>query len=178
MGSRVGSGPGLVLQDETASLQNEMRVPPHAWHMGQLGHEFRSAWEVYVWGRCPRPGRTMSPSWEDCVPILGGPDTSSLLASASHPLVQPARWSLGLKRHVSSGGWKHTRKSSRASEESRFPPGREEAGAGGGAPWRLGSGEAQRGSRGVQLGSRGIQRGSRGSSGAAGASSRATAARA
>ena len=81
MGSRVGSGPGLVLQDETASLQNETRVPPHAWHMGQLGHEFRSAWEVYVWGPCPRPGRTVSPSWEDQTPPPSWPLLPTLWSS-------------------------------------------------------------------------------------------------
>ena len=68
----------------------------------------------------------MSPSWEDCVPILGGPDTSSLLASASHPWVQPAHRSLGSSRRVSSGGCKRSCRGPRASEESRFPPGRED----------------------------------------------------
>ena len=115
--------------------------------MGQFGHEFRSAWEVCGGVPCPRPGRTrylLPPGL--CFPPLGpacppesGVDKARLIQRVeAHPQIP------------------------RASEESRFPPGRKEARAGGGAPGRLGSHKAQRGSRGVQRGSRGAQRGSRG----------------
>ena len=54
------------------------------------------------------------------VPVLGGPDTFSFLASASHPWVQPACQSLGSTRRVSSRGWKHTHRSPRRAKSQGF----------------------------------------------------------
>ena len=87
----------------TTKLLQGTCVPLSAWRVGQLGHEFRSAWEVCVGGPCPRPGRTKipSPSWP-LLPTLG----SACLVSGR----RGEAWSLDGQRvsslwPPSSGGW-------------------------------------------------------------------------
>ena len=108
-GSRVKPGPPWEVGWAVA-LGWSCRMRLHPCRMRRAFRRMPGTWgssgmNLDQRGKCMCGGR---------VPVLGGPDTSSLLASASHPLVQPTRWSLGSKRHVSSGGWKHTHRSSRA----------------------------------------------------------------